>query len=109
MLFDVQKKRCATPDLEAASVGAKCGAVDCGEKYFGAKDVFDAKTGRCEKAPECFFDENDLTNAQVRSGRKSRSLEQCEGPLTDAVMHRAESWLASPMPRSVQWWKQLLA
>ena len=70
-IWHSKQRRCATPDLEAASVGAKCGAVDCAEKYFGAKDVFDARTGRCEAAPDCFFDENDLPNAQVQSRRKN--------------------------------------
>ena len=59
------EKRCQTPDLESASVGEKCGAVDCAEKYFGTKDVFVKTTGRCEPAPTCFFDEKDLRNSQV--------------------------------------------
>jgi len=33
---------------------AKCGAVDCAEKYLGAKDGLDAKTGRCEATSDCF-------------------------------------------------------
>ena len=44
-LFDqwyFTQRHCATPDLDATSVGAKCEAEDCAEKYFGAKNDLDA-------------------------------------------------------------------